>query len=230
MHRESFSSVKRKPFHKCGNNILHLFLSGKLNIHRVGGGVCVSCCCPVQGHLSQLIANELCHWKQPSHAKVMLPGGETPCSSSVSLCTDPCCVSRLSEANSQRFWRGWASWGPCESNPCSYKSAWASPHLTLQSCIWNSLHLLFWLTVTLSDEIHKQKAQAGSVWTCNMGLLKQIPSFREKWLSKKKPLSWAVMISHPEGLMVRPAPMSFKVRFLLSISSPKMQHCQACVV
>lgn len=73
MHTEGFSSVKCKPFHKCGNNILHLFLSGKLNIHRA----CVCAChAAVQGHLSQPIANKLCHWKQSGHSKEMLPGDE----------------------------------------------------------------------------------------------------------------------------------------------------------
>lgn len=33
MHRESFSSEKRKLFHKCRHNILHLFLSGKQSGH-----------------------------------------------------------------------------------------------------------------------------------------------------------------------------------------------------
>lgn len=40
MHTESFSSIICNPFHKCRNNILHLFVFGKLSTYRE----CVCAC------------------------------------------------------------------------------------------------------------------------------------------------------------------------------------------
>lgn len=147
---------------------------------------------------------------------------KTPCSSGVSLCTDPCWVSRFSEANPQCLWRGWASQGPYHSNPCSYEAARASPHPPV-------LHLEVSAPSLLADCRVMRYKQAWS------GLLIWASSSKFHHLEKcgcpKKKLSpEQLWISYPEVLMVRLVPTCFKVRFILSISSSKMQHHQACVV
>lgn len=116
---------------------------------------------------------------------------KTPCSFWVSLCTDPCCVSRFSEANSQRLWRGWASQGPYESNPCSYKSAWASPHPPV-------LHLEFSAPSLLAGcHVEWWDTQAESSSSLGLGLQPRLPQansiIQRKLIVQKNLISWAIM-------------------------------------
>lgn len=186
--------------------------------------MCVSRCCPVQGHLSQPIADELCYWKQSGHAKVMLRGGEdTLLLRSVlvhwSLLGEqtlrgqqPVLVERLSipRSLSQQPLQLWSS--PSITSPsspafrslCTFSFGWLSSWVMRYKQAWSGL--LIWASSSKFHHLEK------------CGCPKKKLSPEQLW------------ISYPEVLTVRLVPTCFKVRFILSISSSKMQHHQACVV